>query len=71
MAEWCGQCAAKNICNIWPRTLAYNVDEPGYPTQWVYDEDEAPVCTSFKERGGERRLQPCKKTMDMFEEPKS
>lgn len=64
MDNWCANCAAKNICRIIARTMAYDKDDPKYPKQWIYDNEGDPVCTSFAERG-ERKPYHCNKTLEM------
>lgn len=67
--DWCDQCAAYNICKIWPATMAYGTDHPKYPKQWIYDKDDVPTCTSFSEKKsrGPKRIRDGN-TIDMFGE---
>lgn len=65
MSEFCCKCAAYNICKIWPATMAYNIDDPKYPSQWVED-DEGVTCTSFVDKKSvERKPYHCNKTMEL------
>lgn len=34
-------------CNILLKTLIHGVDEPEYPKEWTYDENDRPICTSY------------------------
>lgn len=34
-------------CEILARTMAYNVTDPEYPKEWIYDEKGEPTCTAF------------------------
>lgn len=53
---WCNRCKADRAyreneltalgCDILARSLAFNVDDPGYPKEWVWKGGE-PVCTAF------------------------
>ena len=46
---WCGKCALKGarVCSIVDETMFYQVDDPEYPKEWRYDENDRPVCTAF------------------------
>lgn len=58
MSKWCERCtrdAANRAdpdsgegCRIIVYTMAYDVDEPEYPKEWVI-KDGAPCCTAFDE----------------------
>jgi hypothetical protein len=37
----------KKQCMILCRTLCHSINEPEYPTEWVYDENNNPTCTAF------------------------
>lgn len=52
-------------CKILADTFVYDVDDPNYPKQWIYDNDGSPCCTAFT-----TDVPPpvrCDKTIDMFE----
>jgi hypothetical protein len=52
MAEWCDRCAkdAKPLsCSIITDTMAYDVDDAEYPSEWVWD-GKTPRCTAFEAR---------------------
>jgi hypothetical protein len=34
-------------CEIAARSLIFDTDEEGYPTEWRYDEKGEPTCTAF------------------------
>lgn len=33
-------------CDIFSNTLIFNVNEKGYPEEWIYDDNENPKCTA-------------------------
>lgn len=38
-------------CKIQLMTMAFDIDEPDYPKQWVHDKDGYAVCTAFQYAG--------------------
>lgn len=38
----------KKQCEILMRSMLYHVNEPGYPKEWIYNEDNEPTCTNYK-----------------------
>ena len=55
MNEFCDQC--KHECNekgtpcpVIGMSMAFDVDEEGYPEEWQYGEDGEPKCTKFDRR---------------------
>lgn len=81
IAGWCGNCARDKAlregveleecddnerCDIVGRTMAYNVDDPEYPSEWIYDENGAPCCTAFIPAGEPVPAARCAHTNDMF-----
>lgn len=76
ISAWCGNCERDRKwreseiepCEILGRTLAYGIDDPEYPQEWRYDQDDNAVCTAFVESGTEIPRQRCEKTVDMFKE---
>ena len=34
-------------CNIFTKTLVYDVKDKEYPKEWVYDENDNPTCTAW------------------------
>lgn len=55
MEEWCDNCLNQpessddGECEILGRTLIYGINEPEYPTEWIY-KDGIPTCTAYKFR---------------------
>lgn len=41
------ECDDNERCDIIALTMAYSIDEPGYPQEWRYDENGVPCCTAF------------------------
>lgn len=37
----------KKQCQILCRTMVYNISDPQYPKEWIYNEDNEPICTSW------------------------
>jgi len=52
MTSFCDQCIHDNgetkLCHIIGRTMALDIDDPGYPCEWQYGDDGQPKCTKFK-----------------------
>lgn len=53
MEEFCERCIHDDMenrlfCPIIARTMAYEIDHPKYPAEWIR-EDGRPKCTKFKE----------------------
>ncbi len=48
-AQWCDKCAkdANHDCRILARTMAYSVTDKEYPSEWIYDAEDNPICTAF------------------------
>jgi hypothetical protein len=81
IADWCGNCARDKAlregididevddnerCDIVGRTMAYNVADPEYPSEWIYDQDGCPCCTAFIPAGDPVPAPRCEHTNDMF-----
>lgn len=69
MSHFCFQCARDTEdkpCEILGRSFAYGLYEPGYPKEWIED-DNGPRCTAFVQDGEEIPYR-CPHTMDMFDE---
>jgi hypothetical protein len=52
MLIWCSKCVKDSEakpCLILLRTLALGVNDKGYPSQWIED-DDGPRCTAFSDR---------------------
>ena len=39
---------ADKPCDILERSFWNKIDDPDYPTEWVYDQDGDPTCTAFE-----------------------
>ena len=53
--EYCMQCLhcdpnpeGKKQCKIMMRAFLYNINEPNYPKEWIYDENDEPTCTKWQ-----------------------
>ena len=50
-AHFCDRCKHNqdqdNPCNIWMDTWIYEIDEPEYPKEWIYQNGH-PTCTEYK-----------------------
>ena len=54
--KYCGSCKKNSVpegCKIQLRTMAFDVDEPEYPREWIYDKDGYAVCTAFEYAGSD------------------
>lgn len=74
MGHWCEHCAFNALdedgCDIQLTALAYGIDDPEYPGEWVY-RASVPVCTAFQHMADADGSEPairCDKTPDMFGE---
>jgi hypothetical protein len=58
IGQWCAVCRHDRAsrdpeadmaggCDILARTMAFGVDHPDYPTEWIYGDDNRPKCTAF------------------------
>lgn len=52
--EFCSQCRhmhpdpdKKPACDIWARAFLCSVNDPEYPAEWQYDDQDEPTCTKF------------------------
>lgn len=53
--KFCCKCqkfqnAQGQYCNININAMLWDVEHQKYPSEWVYDQRENPVCTAFEER---------------------
>lgn len=53
MDAWCGRCRHDDYdggkyCPIIGRTMAHEINEADYPTEWQYGDDGQPKCTAFE-----------------------
>lgn len=73
MARFCERCAfglgeSLSPCLIVGATMAFDVDDPEYPTEWVEDA-AGPRCTAFIPAGEPAPAPRCVHTQDMFSAP--
>lgn len=81
ISQWCSHCQNDKAlregcavnwmddferCDIIDKTMLFNVDDPEYPSEWVYGEDGQPCCTAFVATGDERSVFRDPLTVDMF-----
>ncbi len=70
-AEWCYQCArfqdpeTEEYCPILGATFTLDIENPEYPEEWSYDDQEKPCCTAFLNHGEPVKVR-CSRTEDMF-----
>ena len=68
-SKWCNNCIhddfkAEKFCSILGDTLAYDIDDPKYPKEWISDE-KGPRCTNFAETLDAEKYH-CPGTLDLF-----
>lgn len=70
--NWCENCVHEadedKPCQILGRTMAFQIDDPQYPKEWV-ETESGPKCTAYREIGkdcGPEPIERCKATTDMF-----
>ena len=53
MERWCYRCTKDDqqnvFCPIIAKTMAFDVDNPEYPSEWQYNPQGQPICTAFEE----------------------
>ena len=57
MSHFCEKCKKDGYtddtpekgCQILAFSMAYEIGDPDYPAEWVYDKDGLPTCTAFEE----------------------
>lgn len=51
MAKFCDHCIhdTSNKCRIKELTLILDEDDPDYPQEWVYSDEDKPTCTAFEQ----------------------
>jgi hypothetical protein len=79
--EWCERCIRERAvrddydkamandlgCEIFARSMAFNIGDPQYPSEWTYKPDGVPKCTAFELDVGEPKQEArCPHTLDMF-----
>lgn len=50
MESFCDRCVNGADCEIQDATMAFDVDDPEYPAEWIED-DDGPRCTAFVAEG--------------------
>lgn len=81
-AYWCHHCERDRAfresgydgdpalgCQIFAASMAYRIDDPNYPKEWVYGRDGAPKCTAYTE--DPTLPLRCQHTPDMFQQKES
>lgn len=49
MADWCERCAHYKECRLIVHSMAYEIDDPQYPKEWISNQDGSePRCTAFE-----------------------
>lgn len=73
--RWCCACERDKHedCPIVAATMAFDVDHPRYPSEWVYDAEadplaESPKCTAFIPLGDPLPVPRCTETAELFPE---
>lgn len=70
MEKFCDKCKKNNTgdgCKILADSLCFEVNEPEYPKEWVYDENNKPTCTSFTTETVKRKKVYNDNDGDLFE----
>jgi hypothetical protein len=71
ICQWCAKCARDadedDPCEILTNSMAFDIDDDEYPTEWVIDED-GPRCTAFTrdDSDGPHRIED-KRQAEMFQ----
>lgn len=58
-------------CPIVADTFVYEIDDPKYPKEWIYDADGRPICTAFEHIDAPEKKYRCSQTPDFFTPPQS
>ena len=64
------ECDDNELCEIIGKTFEFDIDEPGYPTEWRYGADGDPCCAAFIEAGSPVPVKD-EHTIDMFADAES
>jgi len=48
--SYCDSCKRAVGCPIVCMAMAVDIDDEGYPKEWVYGDDGQPTCTAFEEK---------------------
>nr|WP_319491094.1 hypothetical protein [uncultured Desulfobacter sp.] len=54
--QFCDQCKKISHCEIIGKTMALDMEDPGYPTEWLYGEDGQPCCTAFEQESVQEEI---------------
>jgi len=67
-SAFCKQCKKdlNNDCEIMGATMAFDIDDEGYPQEWQIGDDGQPTCTAWVDVEAEGVTPRCKNTVDMF-----
>lgn len=73
MSAWCYQCEREKQfretdekpCAIVFASMVSEIEDENYPTEWNYDDNDAPQCTAFVPEGEEIPFRD-ELTVDMF-----
>jgi hypothetical protein len=50
-SRWCFDCYRRLRCSIWDAAACYDIDDPKYPKQLVYDGNGEPHCMGWRRKG--------------------
>ena len=67
---WCAGCRRGGehaACRIHMMALAHDIEDPGYPREWIYGSDGQPCCTAFSDKHAPRPAYRCKATPDLLD----
>lgn len=69
MREGCDvdDCDDNERCDLIANSMAFDIDEEGYPKEWQYDKNGQPCCTAFVPAGDPIPLPRDDLTIDMFQ----
>jgi hypothetical protein len=71
--KFCNRCIRQHaededgLCRILGDVMVFNLDDPEYPKEWVYDHSGNPTCDAFDDGRKEKVPPRCARTIDMFE----
>lgn len=60
------ECDDNERCDIIGKTMAFDTDEEGYPSEWQYGADGQPCCTAFIPAGDPIPEPRCELTKELF-----
>lgn len=46
MGDFCHACSRYPDCEIWPKAMLHDVEDPEYPDEWISDKD-GERCTAY------------------------